>query len=217
MRPAVPRNLSEAEVLEFRQRLCAVAERRFAERGADGVSMRQLAQELGCSATTPYRYFPDKDAILAAVRAAAFDRFAAALETAQRVKGDARAKAQAVGAAYVRFAFAEPNAYRLMFDLMQPDEQRYPELARAGTRARRTMQAHVEALVAEGLLDGDPALLGYVFWAGVHGLVVLQLAGKLAAAPDFAVLHETMMRLFARGAAPQAQSLTNKSLRKAIR
>ena len=41
--------------------------------------MRQLADDLGCSPMTPYRYFRDKDAILAAVRAAAFDRFAAAL------------------------------------------------------------------------------------------------------------------------------------------
>ena len=120
----VPRNLSEAEVTEFRRRLCAVAERRFAERGADGVTMRQLARELGCSATTPYRYFADKDAILAAVRAAAYDRFAAALEKARQAKGDSRAKARAVGEAYVRFAFAEPNAYRLMFDLAQPDEER---------------------------------------------------------------------------------------------
>ncbi len=203
----MPRNLSEAAVAEFRDRLCKAAERRFAERGADGVTMRQLAQELGCSATTPYRYFADKDAILAAVRAAAFDRFATALESAARAKGDSRAKSRAVGEAYVRFAFAEPNAYRLMFDLTQPDDERYPELARAAARARRTMQAHVEALVASGLMEGDPELLGYVFWAGLHGLVVLQLAGKLGAAPPFAALHETMNRLFARGAEPRAAAV----------
>ena len=57
----MPKNLSPAEVDAFRARLCAVAERRFAERGADGVSMRQLADELGCSAMTPYRYFSDKE------------------------------------------------------------------------------------------------------------------------------------------------------------
>ena len=214
----MPRNLSDTEVAEFRQRLCQVAERRFAERGADGVSMRQLAQELGCSATTPYRYFADKDAILAAVRAAAFDRFAAALEAACKAKGDARAQSRAVGEAYVRFAFAEPNAYRLMFDLTQPGEARYPELARATARARLTMQAHVKTLVAEGIQAGDPGLLGYVYWAALHGLVVLQLAGKLGGAPDFKLLHDTMNRLFARGAAPQADAaVTARPQRKAAR
>ena len=44
--------------------------------------MRQLAAELGVSPMTPYRYFEDKDAILAAVRTRAFDRFAEALELA---------------------------------------------------------------------------------------------------------------------------------------
>jgi len=60
----------------------------FAEHGPEAVTMRQLAAELGCSPMTPYRYFRDKDEILAAVRASAFDRFSDALEppTAPRVQ-----------------------------------------------------------------------------------------------------------------------------------
>ncbi|HYM32866.1 MAG TPA: TetR/AcrR family transcriptional regulator [Candidatus Cybelea sp.] len=201
----MPRNLSEADVKAFRDRLCRAAERRFAAHGAQGVSMRQLAAELGCAATTPYRYFADKDEILAAVRAAAFDRFAAALEEANTASGDARAKSRAVGEAYLRFAMSEPDAYRLMFDMAQPDENRFPDLKRATARARRTMTAYIEGLVREGWIKGDPKLLGYVFWAGIHGLVVLHLAGKLGGAPDFATLHRTMMRLLAEGTfAPQA-------------
>ena len=45
------------------------AERLFAEHGVEAVTMRQLAAALGVSPMTPYRYFKDKDAILAAVRA----------------------------------------------------------------------------------------------------------------------------------------------------
>ena len=97
----MPKNLSAAEVQAFRTRLCAVAERRFVERGADGVSMRQLADELGCSPMTPYRYFKDKEEILAAVRTAAFDRFAAVMEAAAaRSRGDARTMSRVVGGAY---------------------------------------------------------------------------------------------------------------------
>ncbi len=194
------RNLSAAEIESFRARLCAVATRLFAEGGRDGVSMRQLADELGCSPMTPYRYFRDKDEILAAVRAAAFDRFAAALEEAAAVPGDARTRARAVGEAYIRFAFGEPHAYRLMFDLSQPNEGRFPELARAGTRARRTMSSYVADLIAEGFMEGDPELLGHLFWAAIHGLVVLELAGKLGGGPDFATLHREMSRLLATGA-----------------
>jgi len=192
-------NLSQSEIDTFKARLCAVAERRFAEGGVDSVSMRQLAAELGCSPMTPYRYFSDKDEILAAVRAAAFDRFAKALEAAAASVADPRERARACGRAYLDFAFSQPDAYRLMFDMSQPGDDRYPELARAGERARRTMSAGIEALAATGQIYGDPQVLSHVIWAAIHGLVVLRLAGKLPAKPDFETLHAEMMRLLAIG------------------
>ena len=208
----MPKNLSSAEVDAFRARLCAVAQKRFAKQGVDGVSMRQLADALGCSPMTPYRYFRNKEEILAAVRAAAFDRFASALEEAARkTRGDLRAGGQAMGEAYVRFALGDPDAYRLMFDLSQPHPDRYPELVRASARARHMMSAALEALVKAGIFVGDPQLLGYVFWATMHGLVVLHLAGKLPKKPDFRTIQREAMRLLVAGArsgvvAPSAPS-----------
>ena len=114
----MPRTLSAEQVTEFRTRLCAVAQHRFATQGRDAVSMRQLADALGCSPMTPYRYFRNKDEILAAVRAAAFDRFAAALERAAAGAGDPAVAGQAVGQAYVRFALEDPDGYRLMLSLI---------------------------------------------------------------------------------------------------
>ena len=197
----MPRNLSSAEVDAFRTRLCAVAQKRFAKQGVDGVSMRQLAEALGCSPMTPYRYFRNKEEILAAVRAAAFDRFASALEEAARkTRGDLRAGGQAMGEAYIRFALGDPDAYRLMFDLSHPHPDRYPELVRASARARHMMSAALEALVKAGIFVGDPQLLGYVFWATMHGLVVLHLAGKLPKKPAFRTIQREAMGLLVAGA-----------------
>src|SRR5512140_85867 len=116
----MPRVLSDTDVADFRERLCEAAERLFAERGPDAVTMRQLAAELGVSPMTPYRYFQDKDDILAAVRTNGFTQFAEALERARAGAGSARAKGAAVGEAYTRFAFEHPHTYKLMFDLNQP-------------------------------------------------------------------------------------------------
>lgn len=197
----MPRNLSKAEVEAFRARLCAVAQKRFAKQGIDGVSMRQLADALGCSPMTPYRYFRNKEEILAAVRAAAFDRFASALEEAARkTQGDLRAGGLAMGEAYIRFALGDPEAYRLMFDMAQPHPDRYPDLVRASARARHMMSAALEALVEAGIFVGDAKLLGYVFWATLHGLVVLHLAGKLPEKPDFRTIQQEAMRLLVAGA-----------------
>ena len=176
----MPRVLSENDVTGFRDRVCEVAARLFVAKGPEGVTMRELASALGVSAMTPYRYFRDKDDILAAVRARAFDRFAEVLEMAYAGPGSVPERALAKRDAYVRFALEEPATYRLMFDLSQPTEDKYPDLVRAMTRARGTMTSHVRDLVAQGFLSGDPELIGHVFWAALHGAVTLHLAGKLS-------------------------------------
>lgn len=175
----MPRVLTESDVADFRERLCGVAEKLFAEQGPNGVTMRQLASELGVSPMTPYRYFKDKDEILGAVRAGAFNRFAEALEEAFARETEPLAKMQSTAEAYVNFALTQPNAYKLMFDLQHENELQYPELVAAAMRARKTLTAHVESLIDAGLLSGDPLKIGLILWAALHGFVELQLAGHL--------------------------------------
>ena len=195
----MPKTLSPAEVLEFRARLLAAAEGLFAREGVAAVSMRRIADMLGCSAATPYRYFADKDEILASVRAAAFDRFAEALETAFAARGSAMERSAAVGRAYWDFAMREPNAYRLMFDLQQPGERDYPDLKRARDRAEHTMSAHVQAMIDDGWIQGDAKAMGRVIWSAVHGIVVLKLAGRFGEG-EAVDLFRTTTRLLFQGA-----------------
>jgi len=181
----VPKALSDQDVAEFRERLCDAAEHLFAEQGPEAVTMRQLAQALGVSAMTPYRYFKDKDAILAAVRARGFNRHADALERAYAEASAAGGDAfNAVGRAYVDFALRNPEAYKLMFDIAQPSEADYPELVAAGDRSRATMTRHLDDLIAAGRLKGDKAFIGHLYWSAIHGPIMLQFSGKLA--PPFA-------------------------------
>lgn len=199
----MPRVLSESDVADFRERLCEVAERLFAEKGPEAVTMRQLAAELGVSPMTPYRYFQDKEDILAAVRTNGFNRFAEALEKAYASVDGARAKGTAVGEAYLNFAFEHPQAYKAMFDLNQPHEENYPELVTAAHRSRETMTGYVKDLVAEGVLSGDPDEIGRMFWAAAHGAVVLELAGKIPAGTA-RQLHRHLNGALAKGLRPGA-------------
>jgi AcrR family transcriptional regulator len=169
----MPKTLSPADVEAFRTRLCNVAEKLFAAHGPDGVTMREMADALGVSSMTPYRYFKDKDAILAAVRMRAFNRFAEAMETA-RTLPQARS-----GNAYLDFALANPASYRLMFDVSQPTFAKYPDLVKAMDRARLTMSDGLRDLAAQGRFKGDVDLAGYVYWSSMHGAVMLELAGLL--------------------------------------
>ena len=199
----VPRVLTDEDVTDFRERLIETAERLFAQRGEGGVSMRLLATEVGVSAMTPYRYFKDKDEILAAVRTRGFDTFAEAMEQALASSHDPGVAARRVGEAYIKFAVDHPAAYRLMFDLNQPTTYLHADLIRAGLRARKTMKAHVMVLYESGLVEGDLDRLAHIFWAGLHGLVVLQMAGMLPPEMDFRSLAREQYQALIRGFRPK--------------
>jgi AcrR family transcriptional regulator len=202
----MPKVLSPAQVEGFRDRLIETAERLFAERGPDGVTMRQLAAELGVSAMTPYRYFRDKDDILAAVRTRGFDQFAAAMEDAFASSPDPAEASQEVGRAYVRFALSRPSAYHLMFDFAEAGDARYPELMEASRRARTTLTAHARNLIDHGVVEGDALEIAHMLWAALHGNLTLQMAGKLDPALDAGILRARTFRAIIRGLAPAPAS-----------
>jgi AcrR family transcriptional regulator len=195
MRPV----LTDEEVAQARADVCRVAEALFARHGVEGVTMREIAAELGWSSTTAYRYFKSKDEILAAVRASAFNRFCEVIEDATHSSPDPRKSARNVGQAYVGFALENPDAYRMMFDVSHADVTANAELAEAIARSLRTMVAYVTPLVDLGILQGDPQALGRMLWAAAHGLVMLRLSGIVASDAELRKLHEQTLSALARG------------------
>ena len=199
----MPRILSDDDISDFRARLCEAALTRFVREGEAGISLRKLAEDLGVSATTPYRYFKDKDAIMAALRAEAFERFSEAMEQAFAASAGQPAllRGRAVMQAYVDFVVAHPAAYRLMFDGTSQEIADYPDLKRASARAKATMSRHFEAMVDEGVLppETDAAMLGFVMWSQLHGAAMLHLAGKLSFEIMQRIIGEAA-RLLLRGA-----------------
>jgi AcrR family transcriptional regulator len=194
--------LTDEEVAASRADVCRVAKTLFARHGVEGVTMRQIATELGWSPTTAYRYFKSKEEILAAVRASAFNRFCDVIETATRSSPDPRTSARSVGQAYLGFALEHRDAYRMMFDIGQAEATGNAELAEALARSRRSMVAYVAPLIREGILRGDAQALGQMLWAAAHGLVMLRLSGIVSTDTELRQLHEKTMSALVRGAAP---------------
>jgi len=196
----MPLALSTDDFEAVRAKIGAAATALYAERGLSAITIRDIAKKLGRSPMGLYRYFADRDAMLAFIRADAFDRFADALEAAFASGADPFARARAVGRAYFGFALAHPNAYRLMFDLDPPDESKHPDLRRAAKRAGETVTRHVKDLVAAGIVNGDPRMIGNALWAASHGVIVLYLAGRLPPGMKVEDLYFETMRLTFRGA-----------------
>ena len=200
----MPRTLSPEEVAEFRAELCRVAERLFAENGYEGVTMRALAGELGCSAMTPYRYFENKDEILAAVRTQAFLRHGLLTEKLASEHRDPVARLRAYARGYVQFAREEPNAYRIMFELaantnLEAVILNDPEGRRNLLRGWQPLLAVVTELVETGRAEGDPLDLAHLAWVTLHGLVTLELSHKLLLGRSLDQLIDPALDTFLRG------------------
>jgi AcrR family transcriptional regulator len=192
--------LTVEELGAFRGRAVAAATRLFAERGYRGVTLRSLAKELGVSPMTPYRYFENKEELFAMVRTEAFRRFAdAQCDAVAGVEGPEEAL-RMLGRAYVSFALDEPDAYHIMFELLQAPAGTYPELDAEQTRSFSYLHAAVEAAVDAGILEGDSLRRAHHLWAQVHGLVSLHLAGKLVMGCS---LEELVSTLFENAEAAQ--------------
>jgi hypothetical protein len=68
------------------------------------------------------------------------------------------------------------------------------------------MRTVVGEAVDSGALAGDPDTLAHLFWSGVHGIVALHLAGKLALGRSLSDLIEPFIQLSIAGASPTRES-----------
>jgi AcrR family transcriptional regulator len=151
---------------DLRAAILAEAARLVAERGADRVSLRELAREAGVSHAAPAHHFTDRRGLFTALAAQGFELLAAALTDARPCFIDA-------ALAYVRFAIEHPGHYRVMFDksLLDPSNL---ELSAAEAAAGAELSRGVASL-PDQRAKADPASAELAAWSLVHGFSMLWL------------------------------------------
>lgn len=156
----------------------ALAEHQIAQSGTEKLSLRALAAAAGVSATAPYRHFPGKTCLLAALATEGFREL--------REEGARRAPATmppperllATAESYVGYALAHPVKYQLMFGEVLDDFSPYEQLRQAATACYASLLERIEAGVASGdFVDRPVQELGAATWAACHGVASL-LIGK---------------------------------------
>lgn len=143
------------------------------EEGVDALSLRELTRRAGVSHAAPYRHFPDRESLLAALAA---EGFALLGETQQRAA--AAGGLRAMGEAYVGFALAHPQRFRLMFG-GTVRIARHKALREVATRAFDGLAGALAARSPEAQGARDASIAA---WALVHGLAQLLLEGRVAQA-----------------------------------
>lgn len=154
---------------DLRAVVLAAAGKIIEEEGLASLSVREAARRAGVSHNAPYRHFPDRDALLAALAAQGFSDLSKALENCS---------GREMGEAYVRFALEHPQRFRLMFGGQIPMD-RYPELR---GQARASFGRLQDAFAG---LGEDASFAAAAAWSLVHGLAQLILDGHFENNEDF--------------------------------
>ena len=152
------------------------------ERSADAPGLRELARELGVSATALYRHFPNKHALLTALAVQGAEELGAYQRAAFDDAGGGERGFAAMGIAYVDFAVDNPALFRLMFRQAATVNLLEADIDAVGS-AMRGLRETIAGLTPETLSDDTRKASALRAWSLVHGLACLILDGQIAYDP----------------------------------
>jgi len=137
------------------------------------VSLRAVAERVGVTVPSIYLHFADKTALMDAVCAEVFDALHVVMKEASADAPDPFEGLRRQGVAYVRFALANPEHYRIVMS-RTPEGLDPAEEVVSG--AFGYLLESVSDCTRLGLLEGDPVELGLRLWASAHGIASLLIA-----------------------------------------
>lgn len=178
------RERRERERDAVRTKILDAARSLFAAQGYEGVSMRAIAEQIEYSPTLIYQYFEDKETLVKELCYADFGTLAEQLHATLQI-ADPIERLRQCGREYVKFALAYPNHYRLMFMTPLPvrhDKEEWEEKhGNPESDAYALLQLLVQKAAAEGALrtpNADINLLAQTLWAGLHGVIALEIVKR---------------------------------------
>jgi AcrR family transcriptional regulator len=117
------------------------ATRQLAAHGAQGLSLRAVARELGMVSSALYRYFPSRDDLLTALIIDAYDSLGDAAESAAAALSppDVRGRWRATCRAVRSWAVAHPHEYALIYGSPVPGYEAPRDTVAPATRAVRVL------------------------------------------------------------------------------
>jgi AcrR family transcriptional regulator len=168
--PANPTTRSE----RTKSNIIAAAGELFAERGFDDVTMREIAQRAGCSHTTIYLYFADKEALLHHISMPPLAELREQFDRILQQDKPPHDQLNDICLSWIRFCLTNRNMYEVFFsaNAAQVDEtESLPELNRVRNELFGKLKQALQGCLPAG--TGEERLLAYariVFYM-THGIV----------------------------------------------
>jgi AcrR family transcriptional regulator len=160
------------------------ATRLLAERGGDGLTLREAARVVGVNHAAAYRHYADKRALLAAVAEDGYVALARRMREADVPAADVAERVRRVGTAYVEFARAEPARFALMTGPRLNEDGRFPAVERALQQGVDALEAPLRDGQKAGVLrEGSIETQALMLLTLIHGYAQLVLTRRIRVTP----------------------------------
>lgn len=131
------------------------------------ISLRTVADMAGVSHTAIYRHFKDKDELLKVMASYGFDRLARSQKKAFDKAPNPKRGFVLLGLAYIKFALANPNYYRLMFQTKTENPSH--ELRRSQIRSYSVLVSSCKTYLDYKNKKTNHREYAVMAWSLVHG------------------------------------------------
>lgn len=171
----------------MRGHIASCALRLFQDRGYEGISMRRLADEAGCTTMTLYRYFENKFEILRMLWTGVIEELFDRLDGLAAAEPDPVARLDAVAEGYVDFWLGHRDHYFLVFmsgGITQDDVDLF--VADAELLGRFDLfRACIAAALDDGVAPEEVQVRSEVLVCGLNGIAqgLITISGYPWAAP----------------------------------
>ncbi len=191
-----------------KENILQAARELIAEKGIDGLSLRELARRIDYSPSGLYEYFHSKDELVTAVCAEGMERLNDYLSS---VPADLPPMERLfkMGLAYLEFARQNPEHFRLIFTDMAAPATVCDESPLEDNPYQTLLQAVQGAMEAGAIVPRpgyDLPEIAYSLWALVHGMAMLEQTHLRHVQADFDTIHRHALEIFAAGS--QAKKLS---------
>ena len=176
-KPARPEEMQapKGEEKGLRRSILDTARQLLTTVGYARLSMRNIANEIGYSATSIYLHFESKDDLVHALIDEGVDLLHARMVEADQGASSPEGRLEAMCRAYVAFGMERPEYYEIMYVNHPEYIKRYP--AEKYRKARRNLEIMALA-IKDGMQAGtfrevEPMLAANLAWTQLHGVVTL--------------------------------------------
>ncbi len=173
---------------DLKEALIAASHKILRDKGADSLSLRAVAAEVGVSHMAPYSHFKSKKSLFQDVAASGFDELANNMLSNSEGLSKASELILSYGVTYIEFALAQPQLYRLMLGQVENLGRRSSskaenaektldvssELQRSSKRPFDLLESAF-AQTSRNALKVKAQALGA--WSMVHGMAALLIEG----------------------------------------